>query len=287
MPRGLLAELRIALAERWPAFGEPGELRLRAAARRGEADMHADAAERLYAQLYLDAIRAALPPGRTLRVLDAGCQAGRLSIPLAADGHRLTGVDVDARWLDAARRHAAAAGLDIEFELGELSAVAARLPPASFEAVLCTEVLYTIREPAAALSALARLLPPEGLLFASHRTRHYMLATLARYRRLDDMLVVARAEEGEIFGGQYYNWYDQPSLERIYATAGLRIVECRGIGTVSGYGVDGMAGILDPGSLDEAGRERLAAIERLCAPRFPDAARYRLITAVPAEARHA
>ena len=46
-------------------------------------------------------VDAMLP--RAARVLDAGCGQGRVGAELAARGHRVTGVDADARLIEAAR----------------------------------------------------------------------------------------------------------------------------------------------------------------------------------------
>jgi S-adenosylmethionine-dependent methyltransferase len=272
-------QLRIALASRWRRFGDPWQLRMRAAARIGELDMRRDPAEQIYASLYIDRITQVLAAPSGLRILDAGCQAGRLAIPLARAGHHVTGLDISADWLTRCRRNCAEAGVTVALVQAGLDDVGEHFEAGSFDAVLCAEVLYTMREPAMALRRLARLLRPGGTLFASHRTRYYMLTTLGRYHLLADMVTVAGAAEGNILGGQYYNWFDQDALQRIYAEAGLRVLSAEGIGTVSGLGIDGMAAVLDPADLDEAGRAQLLEVERACAARFPDTARYRLIVA--------
>lgn len=275
----LIDQLRIALASRWRHFGDPAQLRMKAAAREGETDMRRDSAEQLYAALYLERIADVLPAASGLRILDAGCQAGRLAIPLARAGHHVTGLDISADWLERCRRNAEEAGTHIDLVQAGLEHVGSLFESGSFDAVVCAEVLYTLRDPVAALRAMATLLRPGGALFASHRTRHYMLTTLARFHLLDDMATVATASEGEILGGQYYNWFDLDELRRLYAEAGLRVSSAEGIGSVSGVGVDGMAAVLDPADLDAAGRARLLDVERACAGRFPDAARYRLLVA--------
>jgi len=277
----LIDQLRIALASRWRAFGDPWHLRMRAAARFGETDMRRDPAEQLYAALYLDRITQVLPAASGLRILDAGCQAGRLAIPLARAGHHVTGLDISADWLSRCRRNCDEADVQIELVQAGLDQVADHFKAASFDVVLCAEVLYALREPASALRSLASVLRPTGTLITSHRTRHYMLTTLARHHLLDDMATVATASEGEILGGQYYNWFDLPELRVLYAEAGLRVLTSEGIGTLSGVGVDGMAAVLDPADLDDVGRAKLLAVERACSERFPDAARYRLIVAAP------
>src|SRR5690349_1971791 len=58
----------------------------------------------------------ALAPGP--RVLDAGCGTGRVAIELAARGFTATGIDIDGRMLDAARRKAP----DLPWIEGDLAA---------------------------------------------------------------------------------------------------------------------------------------------------------------------
>jgi 2-polyprenyl-3-methyl-5-hydroxy-6-metoxy-1,4-benzoquinol methylase len=254
---------------------------MRATARRAECDMWRDPAESFYAALYLDRFKHYFPAGAGLKVLDAGCQTGRLAIPLAARGHRVTGMDISPGWLELCRYHCAAAGVEVDLMLGDVREVTALFQPATFDAVICTELLYTLPRPQEILAGLAKLLKPSGMAVTSHRTRYYMLTTLARYRRLDDMAVVARCSEGTILGGQYFNWFDEDELLALYKQAGLRTVAVEGIGTLSGTGVDGLAVVLNPADLDDAERARLLHIERECAIRYRDVARYRLVVATP------
>ncbi len=48
-------------------------------------------------------------------VLEVACGTGRLTLPIARDGHEVTGLDLSRPMLDLARRKAAAAGLRIEW----------------------------------------------------------------------------------------------------------------------------------------------------------------------------
>lgn len=61
------------------------------------------------------------PRGRTGGpVLELACGTGRLSVPLALDGHEVVGLDVSAAMLRAARRKAESAGAEIEFVQGHM-----------------------------------------------------------------------------------------------------------------------------------------------------------------------
>jgi 2-polyprenyl-6-hydroxyphenyl methylase / 3-demethylubiquinone-9 3-methyltransferase len=76
---------------------------------------------------------------RGLRVLDVGCGGGLLAEEFARLGCRVTGVDPSSRSLEAARAHAAASGLEIDYR----PASGERLPfeNGSFAAVYCCDVL--------------------------------------------------------------------------------------------------------------------------------------------------
>ena len=72
---------------------------------------------------------------------------------------RLTAIDVSDVFLDAARRNLA--GYTARFVKGEVDKL--DLPPASFDRLICTEVLEHTERPEAILAALSRLLRPNGV----------------------------------------------------------------------------------------------------------------------------
>ena len=72
-----------------------------------------------------------LSPGA--RVLDVPCGAGRLSVPLAARGATMTGIDISPAFIDAARQAASAAGVSARFSVGDMR----ELPRGAFDAVFC------------------------------------------------------------------------------------------------------------------------------------------------------
>jgi ubiquinone/menaquinone biosynthesis C-methylase UbiE len=108
----------------------------------------------------LDAFEAVGPaPGD---VLDVGCGTGRLleSAARRFRGARLTGVDVSAAMVAAARRkHEGDARFT--FEPGDASEL--RLDPASFDATFSTMSFHHWGDQAAGIRGIARVLRPGGL----------------------------------------------------------------------------------------------------------------------------
>jgi 2-polyprenyl-6-hydroxyphenyl methylase/3-demethylubiquinone-9 3-methyltransferase len=94
--------------------------------------------------------------------LDVGCGAGLLTEPLARLGAKVTGLDASPEVLAAAREHASARGLGIDYRTGELAELQGQ-----FNLITCMEVIEHVADPAAFVHALARRLAPDGLLILS------------------------------------------------------------------------------------------------------------------------
>jgi 2-polyprenyl-6-hydroxyphenyl methylase/3-demethylubiquinone-9 3-methyltransferase len=133
------------------------------------------------------------------RILDIGCGGGILSEALCRSGARVTGIDLSRPTLEAARRHAAAGGLDIDYRCIGPEEIA-REATGCFDAVICMEMLEHVPEPPRVIGACARMLKPGGRAFFSTINRtlkaflfaivagEYVLRLLPRgthsYRRL-------------------------------------------------------------------------------------------------------
>jgi SAM-dependent methyltransferase len=101
-----------------------------------------------------------LAPGA--RVLDVPCGGGRHAVELAARGFAVTGVDLSAEFLDAARSAAGARGVTVAWEHREMR----DLPwPGQFDAALCFGNSFAYLDDqgnADFLAAVARALKPGG-----------------------------------------------------------------------------------------------------------------------------
>ncbi len=103
-------------------------------------------------------------------VLDIGCGGGFLSNYLAAQGHRVVGLDASRDALDVARLYDES-GL-VRYEQGD----ALNLPfaDASFEAVCAMDFLEHVERPERVIEEAARVLKPSGLFFFHTFNRSFL-----------------------------------------------------------------------------------------------------------------
>ena len=118
-------------------------------------------------------------------VLDLGCAGGFMAEALALRGANVTGIDPAEDAIDAARAHARESGLRIGYDVG----VGEALPyeSASFDAVVCVDVLEHVADLNKVLSEVARTLRPGGL-FLFDTINRTLLARLATITVAEDVL---------------------------------------------------------------------------------------------------
>lgn len=228
-------------------------------------DMFENLGERYFGRIYLYFIRQALREhgfAAPLKLLDAGCQSGRLAVPLALDGHRVTGVDTSDLALRRARRHARENSTQLELVRADLARWLPRRVANSFDVVLCAEVLYQRPNHKALLKELVRVLRPGGLCFISHRPPGYYLAEATQRKDQDAVQTVLSQKEGILFGS-YYNWQGREDLEQMYRSVGVTPLVIRPIASASWQSVR-------PDELDQPQQELLFQAD--VADRAPDEA---------------
>jgi 2-polyprenyl-6-hydroxyphenyl methylase/3-demethylubiquinone-9 3-methyltransferase len=106
------------------------------------------------------------------QVLDVGCGGGILAEAMASKGAQVLGIDLAGKSLKVAQLHALESGIQgVRYREISAEALADELP-GQFETVTCMEMLEHVPDPAAVVSACARLVKPGGWVFFSTLNRN-------------------------------------------------------------------------------------------------------------------
>ena len=111
---------------------------------------------------WMEEIRARLPAGDALDILDVGTGTGYFAILLSLRGHRVTGVDLTPAMLEEAREMAREMGTDPVFR--QMDAQALEFEDGAFDAVVTRNLTWTLPDPERAYREWFRVLRPGGML---------------------------------------------------------------------------------------------------------------------------
>ena len=114
------------------------------------------------------------------RVLDVGCGGGILSESMYFKGAEVTGIDLGEKALNVAKLHQLESGAKVDYQYIAVEELATQ-QPASFDVVTCMEMLEHVPDPAAIITACARLVKPGGSVFFSTINRNpkaYLFAVI-------------------------------------------------------------------------------------------------------------
>jgi O-antigen biosynthesis protein len=99
--------------------------------------------------------------GRPRRVLDVGCSTGYLAQRIQGRGATVVGLEIDERAAAQARRFCKAV------HVGDVEKMELPFEPASFDAVVCGDIIEHLRDPQSFLTRLRPLLAADGRLVLS------------------------------------------------------------------------------------------------------------------------
>lgn len=237
-------------------------------------DMYKDSDEAYAAQLYLKPLREHLislqikPPAR---ILDAGCQTGRLAIPLAKLGFEVTGIDTSGFALRLAKQHAKKEKVSLSLIKGDIATSVKAKSLGNYDAILCAEVLYLQSNYLETLKCLYDALRPGGLLAVSHRPKNYYLYKAIKRDDLDGARYVLNHQEGPIEDSDYFNWQSLDELKKIY--------EQMGSSWLNAYAIDRFAWMsgISPSRLNGRDRNALFHLESSNSPETNICSRYTFV----------
>lgn len=156
-----------------------------------------------------------------LSAVDVGCGAGLLSEPMARMGASVTGLDPAPENIAAAKAHAEAAGLTVDYRAETIEALMAN--GARFDIVLALEVVEHVNDPAGFIRTLAEAARPGGLV---------ILSTLNRSLRSYAAAIVGAEYVMRWLPVGTHDWqkFVRPEeLETLLEDAGLEVVATHGM----------------------------------------------------------
>jgi len=173
----------------------------------------------------LDRWQAAQGPATPLRIVDLGGGTGGLAAEFAGRGHAVRVVDPSPDALASVQQRALDAGLtSLTATQGDATDVAQLLGDNSADMVICHRVLEFVDDPAGALSAIATILRPGGLLSLSVAQRPAAVLGQA----LAGNLPAARSL---LFDPRRF---DRPWVIDLVTGAGFAVGAVHGLGAISG-----------------------------------------------------
>ena len=177
---------------------------------------------------------------RSLRALNLGCGTGATGVRLARFGLHVTLLDPSLPMLDFAERAAREAGViqRIALEHGDASQLATLFPAASFDLILCHNVLEFAEDPIAVLGTAARALRDSSSMISAlvrNRPGEVLKAALLN----GDLAAAQRnltAEWGDesLYEGRV-RLFTAASLQAMLLESSLAVTAERGVRVLSDY----------------------------------------------------
>lgn len=161
--------------------------------------------------------RANVAPGA--KILDGGCGAGLVTIPLAEAGYDVIGVDQSTSSLSVARQRARSPRAT--FQKADVENLS--FADVSFDAVLLLDLLEHVDDPRKTIAEAARVLRPGGVLVFHTFNRTFM-----------SWLLAVKALEVLMRGGPkhihvHHKFIKPRELEQMATASGLRVTEFTGV----------------------------------------------------------
>jgi 2-polyprenyl-6-hydroxyphenyl methylase/3-demethylubiquinone-9 3-methyltransferase len=156
-----------------------------------------------------------------LRMLDIGCGAGILSEPLARLGASMVGADPAEENIEAAKAHAEATGVTVDYRATTAEALAGSNE--KFDVVLAMEVVEHVVDVPAFVDSCASMVKPGGLLIAATLNRTLKSFALAIVGAEYVLRWVPRGTH------QWDKFVKPQELERAIEDAGLDVIGERGV----------------------------------------------------------
>lgn len=206
-------------------------------------------------------------------VLDVGCGTGVTAVRLARLGFHVTQLDSSQAMLDIARRTAEEAVVTntVTFRHGDAAQLADLFGPASFDVVLCHNLLEYVDDPASVLRGAARLLRDTAAILSivvrNQAGEVFKAALQAGDLAAAEANLTAEWGFESLYGGRV----------RLFASSGLHaMLNSESLAAIAERGVRIVADYLPPGISRNSEYARILELERKLGsrPEYAAVARY-------------
>ena len=123
--------------------------------------------------------KGAKPSLAGVKILDIGCGGGLLAEPMARLGAKVTGIDVTAPAISAAKIHAESMQLAIDYQVITAEDLAAS--GAKFDVIYASEVIEHVADRPLFIKAIATMLAPNGVVVITTINRSLPALVVAKF----------------------------------------------------------------------------------------------------------
>jgi 2-polyprenyl-3-methyl-5-hydroxy-6-metoxy-1,4-benzoquinol methylase len=239
-------------------------------------DMYKRPDEDFFAELYLKYINKSINntfKKKKIRILDAGCGQGRISIPLAKIGHNVDALDLTPETVIKGKKYAEDESVKINFMISDITSYVPKVADERYDCVICTEVLYMLSNYDEAIKGLIKSLKKGGLLILSVRPKLYNVLYQIIRNNIDRAEYVAENRDGKAINW-FFNWFTKDEIADKLRSFGISNIKCYGIGVASGIEDDPQSKFVRPSVLNDKERRSLLKIELELGQIYPDSGRY-------------
>ena len=155
-----------------------------------------------------------LPRDSAAAILEVGCGTGATGALALARGRAGRYVGVELMETAAAQAREVLS----EVRTGDVERMQLDWPPATFDALILSEVLEHLVDPARTLEKLARVVRPGGLVLASSPNVSHWRVIMELVRGRFDL-----ADQG-VFDRTHLRWFTPESFARMFRVAGFNVV---------------------------------------------------------------
>jgi len=117
-------------------------------------------------------------------ILDIGCGAGTVDFYLAKVGHKILGIDISGKAVEACRESSQALGLEYRLNFEKLNFPKEK-PSGKFDLVICSEVLEHLKNDQKAVKVIFGLLRPGGVAIISTPSKNAPLYRIGFAKEFD------------------------------------------------------------------------------------------------------